>query len=266
MPQAINFFPQPWGTQTVTYTLITKGCSTTFNRQTVVRGLPDPGFSGLLPAYCKGDPSSVLVPINTGGQFYGGNVSGNQFNPVDTGNFQVSYSVSLLGCADTLTRTTRVHPRPDAQVNVQNDTLFAQNIPPGALISWLFEGQLLPGQNEAFLDVETTGSYQVILRQNNCADTSALQFVTGIAQANRSGQVFAFPQPFSDEVSLFWKNQTGPVRNIQFWDALGRNVQPEVLSSGATETRYSFKGWAPGLYLVRWVGPDGAHTLPLMKK
>jgi hypothetical protein len=260
------FYPNVVGTQTVTYTLVTKGCSTTFNRQTIVRGLPDPGFSGLLPSYCKGDPASVLVPVNSGGQFFGGLVTGNQFNPTDTGNFQVSYTVSLLGCADTLTRLTRVNSIPQAELTLQNDTLMVQNAPPGTVISWLFNGQPIPGQNGTLLDVETTGSYQVVLSQNNCSDTSALQFVTSLGRSVKLLDISVYPQPFSEEVSIFWQSPRAPIRNFEFCDALGRKVSPEMLSHDDTRIRFSFKGLPPGLYMVRWLDLNGMQALPLMKK
>lgn len=104
------------GSNTVTYDVTVSGCSASSNQITTVNALPDATFSGLTATHCADGSSVTLTPSTGGGTFSGTGISGNDFDPssASIGNNDITYSITVNGCASATTQSTTVNPVPDA--------------------------------------------------------------------------------------------------------------------------------------------------------
>jgi hypothetical protein len=95
-----------------------KGSAATVTSSTLsltVNPMPVASLSGLNTSYCAGDPAVSLSGLPTGGSFSGTSLTGNVFNPVNSGTYYLSYSVTnAQGCTATDVDTTVVYALPDA--------------------------------------------------------------------------------------------------------------------------------------------------------
>lgn len=100
---------------TFTVILITTSnatCKDTITKQVFVTPSPDPTFAGLNSQFCFNGPTVTLTPTETGGTFSGDNITADQFSPVQLGWNYVSYTITVNGCTDSLTDSTRIVPVP----------------------------------------------------------------------------------------------------------------------------------------------------------
>lgn len=91
---------------------------------------PNANFAPNALSVCKGSPSIPLNPVNPGGIFSGSiHLIGNNFNPSDTGTFQIKYKYSQYGCTDSISKTITVLPIPNANFSL-TDTVVCKNSNP----------------------------------------------------------------------------------------------------------------------------------------
>ncbi|PKR80084.1 hypothetical protein CW751_12040, partial [Brumimicrobium salinarum] len=104
------------GTNTITYSITSGGCSGTSSQTVTINEVPDPDFNGLNNEYCLNDAAATLVPDVSGGTFSGPGISGLNFDPsvAGVGTHSVVYNITVNGCTDSKTKTVTVTPLPDA--------------------------------------------------------------------------------------------------------------------------------------------------------
>ncbi|MFO8054789.1 MAG: T9SS type A sorting domain-containing protein [Bacteroidales bacterium] len=93
------------------------GCSGSVTHSTLVRALPNAGFSGLQSSYCEDDPVDVLSPNLAGGSFSGPGIdaAASSFDPglAGNGSHDITYTVTdVHGCTNSSTQSTTVNPLP----------------------------------------------------------------------------------------------------------------------------------------------------------
>jgi len=93
----------------------------------VVAGL-SAAFTGLDSTYCQGDSTVALKGQFPGGIFLGQGVSGTAFNPaaVEPGQYTIGHTLSQSsGCGvDTVRKSVRILPKPDAQFTDLPDSIY----------------------------------------------------------------------------------------------------------------------------------------------
>src|SRR5690554_4072024 len=110
-PSAANI-----GSNTITYAIVSGGCSGSTSLNVLVHNLPDANFTGLAAEYCLNDGTVALSPNTSGGTFTGPGISGNNFNPSTAlvGNHTIEYSVTENGCTSSSTENVEILVLPDA--------------------------------------------------------------------------------------------------------------------------------------------------------
>ncbi|WP_044234257.1 T9SS type A sorting domain-containing protein [Haliscomenobacter hydrossis] len=78
-------------------------------------------------------------------------------------------------------------------------------------------------------------------------------------QLQRSVAIFAFPNPFQDELTLQFHAQNSETWNLRIVDNLGSVVKQisQQVNNGFNSTKLSTASLAPGMYFLQCVAPDG---------
>lgn len=101
-----------------------------------------------------------------------------------------------------------------------------------------------------------------------------LQFPTQIEKKaikplQRSVSMFAFPNPFQDELTLQFHAQNAETWNLRLIDNLGSVVKQMVqpVNTGFNSTKLSTVSLAPGMYFLQCIAPDGyiMQTIKVVK-
>ncbi len=99
-------------------------CRDTTEIDVLVKPMPDPRFGLLKKYYCEDEDSSILVPNQAGGIFYGKNIINQKYIPRILWKDTVIYVVSLDDCWDSSFQTTNVYPLPNFDLG--NDTTLCK--------------------------------------------------------------------------------------------------------------------------------------------
>ena len=142
--------------------------------------------AGFLPdklVMCRGEAAISLNPKHNNGQFYGatGMISNSFFNPIDTGNYIVTYIISELGCLDTAKQEINVNGFYIDQISTLNpscyglqDGLIKIGLSAGKspfVFQWNNQVNSLSQQQNL-----KAGSYHIqITDNNNCRDTFTVE-------------------------------------------------------------------------------------------
>ncbi|OYU96061.1 MAG: hypothetical protein CFE21_06520 [Bacteroidetes bacterium B1(2017)] len=109
-----TFTPNSSGSFPIKYLISVSGCVDSSIQSIIVVAKPNPNFSIPANPLCIGDAPINLSPTTSGGVFSGSGISGNTFTPSLSGTIPVKYKITLAGCADSLTQTITVNPKPNA--------------------------------------------------------------------------------------------------------------------------------------------------------
>ncbi len=132
---------------------------------------------------CKGEAAISLNPKNNNGQFYGatGMITNSFFNPIDTGNYIVTYIISELGCLDTAKQEINVNGFYIDQISTLNPSCYGLqdgsiqiDLSAGKspfIFQWNNQVNSLSQQQNL-----KAGSYHIqITDNNNCRDTFTIE-------------------------------------------------------------------------------------------
>ncbi|MCS6979747.1 MAG: PKD domain-containing protein [Flavobacteriales bacterium] len=107
------------GTHTVTYTVVSSGCTGTASTNIVVNPVPAPSITSPGPL-CTNSGIVTLSATPPGGSFSGPGVSGSGlFDPAQAGagNHSVTYTVTAAGCTGSASATISVTGAPNSSIN-----------------------------------------------------------------------------------------------------------------------------------------------------
>lgn len=153
-----------------------------------------------------------------------------------------------IGFSDTLS-AVYCNPYLQAQLIETNGTLFVSNIAQNASISWLFNGNTLPNQQENTLITSENGSYQCIVTDAfGCSDTTNIILIDVGLATNSLELPSIFPNPAKN--ILFVSLPTSWIGSlIELSDLSGKVLYGEK----ATEPAHTihFTSIQSGLYLIR---------------
>jgi gliding motility-associated-like protein len=187
---------------------------------------PNANFNPTIISVCKGAPIIQLNPINAGGTFSGSIlISGNTFNPSDTGTFFIKHKYSQYACTDSITKTITVLPIPNANFTI-SDTVVCKNSNPvvftAAQSGGTWSGTALTGNT---FNPTTSGLFQFnyVLSNGICKD-SISKFVRVVDKANSDFIISdtivcsldgkAVLTPFSSGGTFYGNGVTGNIFNV----------------------------------------------------
>jgi hypothetical protein len=106
-------FDPAFGTQTITYTITSDGCSNSASTEVVVNAQPAAPSTGSYGPLCSNDEPIALGGSPTGGTWSGTGVSGDTFDP-SFGTQTLTYTITSDGCSNSASTTIEVNPQPSA--------------------------------------------------------------------------------------------------------------------------------------------------------
>ena len=119
--------PSNPGIYRVSYTVELNGCTDSMVKFIEVKPLVNASFTISDTLICKGE-SITITPINAGGNFYGGQISNNQFKPTAPGNYTISYSIFNGACYDSTFKQITVEDSGDPRFSIP-DTILCEGDP-----------------------------------------------------------------------------------------------------------------------------------------
>jgi len=148
--------------------------------------------------FCAGGSVTLTSSSATGNQWYlNGNPIGGEINQTYGVTAQGDYTVivTMSGCSGSASAaiTVTVNPTPSTPTITPKGSVIACDS--GTLTSssatgnqWYFQGNLLPGETNQTLNVDTDGDYTVIVTVNGCS--SAVSAATSVDAHVRPGPAF----------------------------------------------------------------------------
>ena len=122
----------------------------------------------------------------------------------------------------------------------------------------------VPFQSNQSFTATTSGSYAVIISQNNCIDTSSCYsvFISELLE-NNWGELNLFPNPTTGEITISF-GQELPLVLIEVMDIDGRLIHQEVAKK-SSKTRLVLSESA-GIYFVHVTSDLGKKTIRVVKQ
>lgn len=218
-------------------------CGATESQTVSVVEPPDPSFSGLLPEYCLGDPSSSLIPETIGGVFSGNGISGTTFNPGTAGDgyLEITYTIEDNGCASTSSQNTIVLPNSDAGFS---------GLPANACVG---QGPILLTPNNPLATFSGTGV------SGSSFDPSLLSAGTYTVQCDAPAIPGTWSSPlipaaglkgFSSDMEIVQGHPSAVSRNVSGYLSFIRALDPEGISWGTPVLLNNFSSVEPNIILV----------------
>ncbi len=195
-----------------------------------------PGNMFISKVFC-GDTSSSELTVDTCGDY----TLGAQTYTM-SGTYVQALS-GILGCDSTITlhlTITKLDPR------ITTNEFVLGTVETYDSYQWLLDDQIIPGATDSTYTVSANGNYRVIVRRNNCTDTSAVYEVTnytGIQSIDKIvQQTRVYPNPAQDVVYI---QSIVPV-NIAL-----SSIEGKVIRETEHISHLSLGQLAEGIYFLR---------------
>ncbi len=247
-----TFNPSTSGSFPVKYVLSVAGCADSLTQNITVNPKPNASFAPSALLVCEKSPMINLNPVQTGGNFYIGNVwfMGNRFDPQVPGTYIIKYDINVSGCTDSSKQTIVVEPKPNSKFNL-SDTVFCTGDPQlvltGIVPGGVFSGPFVTGN---LFDPSTAGNYsiQYTLVQGTCRDSS-VRTVKVIQTPTASFSYNPMPGAAKEPVQFTYTGTTA----TQFRWEFG---MPIIGSDNIQDPKFAFP--SAGFYNVKlWVSNEG---------
>lgn len=225
------------------------GCRDTTQIEVRVKPMPNPVFNALKSYYCEDEPSSLLVPEQQGGAFFGKNVSGQLYTPRILWRDTVKYVITQEGCSDSSSQFTDVWPLPNASLG--NDTTICKHeslyIGP---ISWNSNFQWNTGSTDSAIRITRPGRYTVIATNICGRDTSS--FNLSIKDINCRFFLPTAFTPNSNNINDNYKPVTFNVDEMTYeiFNRWGEKIYEGTLADNGWDGTYGGKEAPSGYYVV----------------
>lgn len=157
------------------------------------------------------------------------------------------------------------YPIPPVSIIVQGDTLASFN---AVAYQWYFDGQLIPGANEAVFVVNKSGSYSLeVTDVNGCKahSTDVPMVVNDLEDVPDVDHIILYPNPFKDIVSVSDKILTHNI-SADVYDVLG-NLLFQCNTNNAThQLIIDMSGYTAGIYYLEVHSKNRNYTKRLVKQ
>ena len=223
----------------------------------VINPLPVVSAIASATSVCLGNPVT-LAGSGPDDFVWNNNVdNGVAFVPTSSSYYTVTGTDLTTGCTNIDSILVTVVELPDTSV-VQNGNQL-QAVLSGATYQWVDCNNNyapLDGFTSASFDPATSGSYAVIVTQNNCSDTSSCYpvLITDIKEVSLNHIVSIYPNPSPDgRIDIVCQSQLDAA--IDVFDVTGKLVLSNYLPAhGKTSIRIKGKG----MFFVRALFSDGS--------
>ena len=211
--------------------------------------------------FCAGNSVTLNVQTVTGNTYQWKLNNNNIINATNAGytaNSTGNYTVMVTnthGCTALSANTTvTANPIPAAPINTLlgnlvfckgDSVVFGTNATPGLLYEWMNNGIAIPGANGPTYTADTSGTYSVVVSQNNCNGTSsALTVVTNAVPVDTVKIIGNATVICSSGNTVTVSSVTAPSNPPQVYQSY-QWYQNGVAISGANTTQYTTAtgGW-----------------------
>lgn len=175
-------------------------------------------------------------------------------NVTTSGNYSV-IPTDTNGCSDTSnTMLVTVHPNPVVNITPSNDTLFATS--GFTSYQWLdLNGNPIAGETNDFFVATVTGTYSVLVTDNNGCSTNSIQIlvviVVGVEEGIDKLSLEVYPIPASETLFISLNQQKDGLLTLI-------NVQGKVVyhnafnaSQMSAPIQIDLEGFSSGVYLLQ---------------
>lgn len=136
---------------------------------------------------------------------------------------------------------------PEPELSYANNALTATD---GVTYEWYLNGELIPDENGSTIELMGDGGYQVVaFNAVGCQGASEILYVstTGLQDKFGNSGLQLYPNPAAQTV--FVKNETGSVLDVQMFSSTGKLVKAFVLQAGTKQM--GLDNLPGGLYLLK---------------
>ncbi|MCE9540027.1 MAG: T9SS type A sorting domain-containing protein [Bacteroidetes bacterium] len=242
-----GFIPTTTATYTVTGT-DGNNCSNTTTKTITVNSLPIVTANASATNVCEGT-SVILTGGGASSYIWTGGVNDGQgFVPTTTTTYTVT-GTDGNNCSNTATKTITVNSFPDITTNLNGLTISANQV--GALYEWLDcnnGSSTIIGANNQNYTAAASGNYAVIVKMNNCSDTSTCVNIitTGIEKIIKDKvQLTVFPNPGNGILTI--KSASEGIYSIQ--SESGQMIQTFNLNTSNNYT-INIENLSSGIYFI----------------
>jgi len=181
-----TFDPSAFGanTHTVKYTIMDNGCSNSATQPLTVKPLPSPTLADFAPV-CLND---AVFTLSGGANPTGGTYSINGVTVVDfdpavygVGDTTVTYTVTVNGCSNSVSKKLTVKPLPSPTVSPSGSVAFCEGdvvsqlltaSPVGSAYQWYKNNSTITAGTNQTYTATSLGDYKVKVTVNGCSATS----------------------------------------------------------------------------------------------
>lgn len=217
--------------------------------------------AGVDTTLCPGSPEVTFRGIPSGGNWLGtGVAAAGTFNPVNSGTYNLTYSVSKYGCQRTDSKIVTVATLPAVAYTVSGNVLSGTATGATAW-QWYKDGNPIPGASSQTYEITESGEYCVEATfANTCKAKSActLQTFTGTGDLLNLGSLKLIPNPSQNEVQISWE---GPASEIRILNVLGQEAERIQVQQGISGIRKEFGHLPSGMYKVMLIKADGSREI-----
>lgn len=209
--------------------------STTTANYVVVNQLPIVNVSPSSPVICSG--TSVTLSASGANTYAWSNGLGSgpakTVSPATTTTYTVTGS-NGIACEALQTVTVTVNPSPNVPSIAQNGNVLSAQVTGSFTYQWYLNGNALPGETNSTIQIDVSGTYSVMITDNNGCSSSSSNFNAqlGTVLENAEQQINLYPNPNSGSFTIDLPEGV-ELNNLIVTDAYGKLVNTEYSASGS---------------------------------
>lgn len=188
-------------------------------------------------------------------------------NTYDSAGIYSFVFTAANGCDSTIVINLSFADPIDVSVTVSRATITATANDPKFLYQWIDcgnGGAVIENETEATFTAQSNGSYAVIVRNGECADTSECILISnlGLSSVNATANLLSvFPNPASGVVTLQPLHSQG--QWVEVISPLGQSVYKQYIE---TNQSIDLSAYANGIYTIRIATETQTQVIKLLKQ
>jgi PKD repeat protein len=227
--------------------------STTTANYVLVNQVPVVAVSPLSPVICAGTSVTLLASGANSYTWSNGLGSGSTktVSPATTTTYTVTGS-NGIACEAQQTVTVTVNPSPNVPNIVQNGNELSAQVAGSFTYQWYLNGNALPGETNSTIQINTSGTYSVMITDNNGCSSNSSNFNAqlGSVLENTDQQINIYPNPNSGSFHIDLPEGV-ELSDLMVTDAYGKLVNTEYSTSG-TGIFVNLSSIARGVYFLNY--------------
>lgn len=179
----------------------------------------------------------------------------------ESGSYQALIRYPGACFTETEVVTVQFNPKPSGEIKVEGNRLSA---PEGFTYQWYRNDELMPGETDQTLSVDSRGEYKVLLKSESDCEAfldPVTITISGIALpwSDQAIPLKIYPNPAKDFATIELIDEPIPnLDRLKIYTGSGVEVTDwvQIISHGKEKLELSLTGMASGTYLLTWSEPD----------